>query len=544
MRRFLARMTMAFLTLGAAASQAAPEPAASAGTSETAYLFSYFINNGEDGLHLAWSDDGLKWQALNDGKSYLKPAVGAKPLMRDPCLLRGPDGTFHLVWTTSWGEKWIGHATSRDLVNWSEQQKIPVMAHEPSALNSWAPEIAYDAVKRRFLLFWSSTIPGRFPATEGKGDEKYNHRIYCTTTADFRDFTPTRLFYDDGFNVIDATLLRAGGRFHLIVKDETKNPVQKNLRMATGDAIDGPYSAATPPFTPAWVEGPSALTIGGDHIVYFDCYTKHHYGAVKSRDLKTWEDITPQIAFPAGTRHGTAIAVPRAIVDRLKGGVKDLHVATTPMQRTDEDGRDRFEQINERTRGTKPAIIFLGDSITQHWEWDQAGEKAWKKYWLPLGAANFGVAADRTEHVLWRIDQGQLDGMNPKVIVLEIGTNNTGEQFENEQYKCTAAQTADGIRAIIDRLRQKCPAAKILVMAIFPRGETADDAGRKQNEATNALIKDVADGKGVFFMDIGDKLVKPNRDGDVTIMPDMLHLSPKGYEIWSRAIAPLIKQLL
>ena len=92
------------------------------------YLFSYFIGNGEDGLHLAWSRDGYRWEALNEGRSFLAPKVGESKLMRDPCLLRGPDGTFHMVWTTSWNGKTIGYASSSDLVHWSEQQAIPVMA--------------------------------------------------------------------------------------------------------------------------------------------------------------------------------------------------------------------------------------------------------------------------------------------------------------------------------------------------------------------------------------------------------------------------------
>ncbi|HVK02594.1 MAG TPA: hypothetical protein VM490_03920, partial [Armatimonadaceae bacterium] len=112
--------------------------------SERFYLFSYFVGNGEDGLHLAWSADGYRWEPLNGGRSYLTPTVGESKLMRDPHLLRAPDGTFHLVWTTAWEGRTIGYASSKDLVNWSPQKAIPVMAHEPEARNCWAPETAYD----------------------------------------------------------------------------------------------------------------------------------------------------------------------------------------------------------------------------------------------------------------------------------------------------------------------------------------------------------------------------------------------------------------
>lgn len=285
---------------------------------KSAYLFSYFIGNGEDGLHLAWSADGYHWEALNDGKSYLTPAVGESKLMRDPCLLRGPDDTYHLVWTTAWDGKTIGYASSKDLIHWSEQKALPVMAHEPEARNCWAPEIVYDNVEKHFLIFWATTVRGKFTETEVKSEKGYNHRIYSTTTKDFQTFTPTELFYEPGFNVIDATILPAQNRFYLIVKDETREPPKKHLRIASSDKIGGPWKDLSPPFTRDWVEGPTALQIGTDYVVYFDVYRDHHYGAVRSQDLKTWEDITDKISLPKGVRHGTIIAVPEERVKALR----------------------------------------------------------------------------------------------------------------------------------------------------------------------------------------------------------------------------------
>lgn len=284
---------------------------------EVCYLFSYFTGNGEDGLHLAWSRDGFAWKALNGGKSYLTPEVGESKLMRDPCLLRGPDGTFHMVWTTAWAGKTIGYSSSKDLIHWSKQRAVPVMEHEPQATNCWAPEIVFDEKKGEYLIFWATTIVGKFPETARQAENNYNHRIYSTTTKDFTTFTPTRLFYDPGFNVIDATLLRAFDRFYLIVKDETRNPPKKHLRMATSDSIEGPFTNLSPPFTRDWVEGPSAIKIGDEFLVYFDAYTNHRYEALRSRDLKTWEDISSKISFPQGTRHGTALSVPGSVVEKL-----------------------------------------------------------------------------------------------------------------------------------------------------------------------------------------------------------------------------------
>lgn len=298
---------------------------ASAAHAADAYLFTYFTGNGEDGLHLAASSDGYTWQKLNAGNSYLAPTVGKKKLMRDPCIVRGPDGTYHMVWTSGWNENHIGYASSKDLVHWSAQKELPVMAHEAGVLNAWAPEIAYDDKRGEFLIFWASTVPGKFKETDGSSEGRYNHRIYATTTRDFDAFTPTRLFYDPGFSVIDATFLRANGKSWLLVKDETRNPPHKYLQLAAAPSLQGPFGKLGAPITRPglWVEGPTALQLGADVIVYYDAYTSKHYGALRSRDLVHWDDVTPQMHFPdEGTplrmRHGTAIAVPAALVESLR----------------------------------------------------------------------------------------------------------------------------------------------------------------------------------------------------------------------------------
>ena len=133
--------------------------------SNDVFLFSYFKGNGEDGLHLAYSYDGLIWKALNNDQSFLKPEVGKAKLMRDPCIVRSPDNIFHMVWTAGWWENGIGMAHSKNLIEWSEQQLIPVMKHEPDAVNCWAPEIFYDEMIKQYIIYWSTTIPDRFPET-------------------------------------------------------------------------------------------------------------------------------------------------------------------------------------------------------------------------------------------------------------------------------------------------------------------------------------------------------------------------------------------
>ena len=296
-----------------------PLATAFAADTNSAYLFSFFREpNGEAGLQLATSTDGLNWIEIKSpaGKPFIQPEVGGK-LMRDPSLALGPDGVFHMVWTTSWGRPPVfGYASSRDLIHWSEQRAIPVMGDAPDAKNVWAPELFYDAEKQQWLIFWASTIPGKFPETENSGDN--NHRIYYVTTKDFTNFSPTKLFYDGGFNVIDAMLLPANGKFYLVVKDETKNPVKKDLHLAVGDHAEGPFGKAGPAITGDWVEGPAAIQIGTEFYIYFDHYgNPKYYGAVKSPDMKHWQDISTTLSFPKGFRHGTVLRVPEVIVKNL-----------------------------------------------------------------------------------------------------------------------------------------------------------------------------------------------------------------------------------
>jgi hypothetical protein len=308
---FKISITLAFLLLGCLNVFAQRE--------ENVYLFSFFRGNGEDGLHLAYSYDGLKWSALNNNDSFLKPAAGRDKLMRDPCIIKGPDGFFHMVWTVSWNEKGIGYAYSSDLINWSEQRYLPVMEHEPEARNCWAPEIFYDSSSQQYLIFWSTTIPGRFPDTEKAGDDKYNHRMYYTTTTDFTNFSKTALFYDQGFNVIDGSLVKEDNKYILFLKDETRYPPQKNLRVAMGNKLTGPYSKPSEPITgDYWAEGPTPVKIENYWMVYFDKYTEHKMGAVRSVDLNNWEDVSEEVEFPEGTRHGTVFKVSELELEKLK----------------------------------------------------------------------------------------------------------------------------------------------------------------------------------------------------------------------------------
>lgn len=287
------------------------------------YMFSYFKDNGQDGLHLAYSFDGYKWETLNNDQSFLKPSAGKDKLMRDPCIIRGGDGLFHMVWTVSWNEKGIGYASSKDLIHWSEQKYIPLMEHE-NALNCWAPEVNYDAKKNRYMIYWATTIPGKFPQTDSSGDGKYNHRMYYVFTKDFQTFTKPEILYDKGFTMIDATVKQNGKQFVMFLKDETKLPVpEKNIKIATSKFINKKYSAPSASVTGKyWAEGPTVLKIGNEWIVYFDKYRDHKYGAIASTDLKSWIDVSDKIDMPKGLRHGTVFTISQQEFDQYFKNLK------------------------------------------------------------------------------------------------------------------------------------------------------------------------------------------------------------------------------
>ncbi|TVQ06487.1 MAG: glycosyl hydrolase [Balneolaceae bacterium] len=274
------------------------------------FMFSYFTGNGESGLHLAYSEDGYHFTAINNGQSLLTPTAGGDKLMRDPCIIRGGDGLFHMVWTVSWNEKGIGYATSPDLIHWSDQRYLPVMEHEKDTRNTWAPEVFYDEDEQIYLIFWSSTIEGLYPETQSNLENAYNHRKYYTTTKDFRTFSETRLFYEPGFNVIDGTIIKSDDEYVMFIKDETIEPAEKNIRITRSHNLTGEFGPASEPITgDYWAEGPSVTKVSDQWIVYFDKYVEGTMGAVASPDLESWTDISDKISFPEGTRHGTVFTI-------------------------------------------------------------------------------------------------------------------------------------------------------------------------------------------------------------------------------------------
>jgi len=196
------------------------------------------------------------------------------------------------------------------------------------------------------------------------------------------------------------------------------------------------------------------------------------------------------------------------------------------------------EAYLDRARQGNIDLLFLGDSITYGWGTSERkgnGQAAWQRFYAPRNAANFGIGGDRTQHVLWRIENGEVDGIKPRVAVLMIGTNNAGAN--------TADEIADGIKAIVRRLQEKLPETKVLLLGVFPRGPKPNPGRDKLNEV-NEKIASLGDGKRVVYLDFGKQFL--NDDGTISkeVMPDFLHLSPKGYRIWADAIEPTLWKML
>jgi len=216
------------------------------------------------------------------------------------------------------------------------------------------------------------------------------------------------------------------------------------------------------------------------------------------------------------------------------------NTATEPVPR-DAHWLQHHESLAARARQGGVDVLFLGDSITDFWQ--TRGKAVWEKYFVPLHAADFGINGDRTQHVLWRLDQGELDGIQPKVVVLLIGTNNTGLEKDRPVPRNTTVEAIAGVKAVVAELRSRLPAAKILLLAILPRG-LKDDPIRAQIREVNAAIAGLDDGKSIRFLDIGARLTAADGTISTEIMPDLLHPSEQGYAILADAIQGPLAELL
>ena len=209
-------------------------------------------------------------------------------------------------------------------------------------------------------------------------------------------------------------------------------------------------------------------------------------------------------------------------------------IAPTPRQTSEWWQARHDEKVKEIQQGDVD-LLMIGDSITHSWE--KSGKEVWEKFYKQRKAANIGFSGDRTQHVIWRLQNGEVDDISPKLAVVMIGTNNTGHRDPSQD-------TALGIETIVKELRTRLPETKILLLAIFPRSATTDDELRKLNDATNGIISGFSDDEHVFYLDINNAFLDEEGNLSKDIMPDFLHPNANGYQIWATAMEPMIQKLI
>ena len=255
---------------------------------------------------MAYSEDALQWFAISDVR--LKPTVGSK-LLRDPHIERGPNGLFHMVWTSGWGDKGIGYANSKDLITWSEQRFLPLMEHEPDTRTCWAPEVYYLEANKQYMIVWSSDVPSASPVANPKGGY---HRAYYVLTEDFEEFSDPKMLFDPGFNNIDTTMLKVGDKYRIVFKETDDQPagIWGRICAAESDSPTGPYKLFDKPLIEnERVEGPAIVAVDGKTLLYADYYVDHRYGARETTDWKEWAKIDDRCHVVDGQRHGSILEV-------------------------------------------------------------------------------------------------------------------------------------------------------------------------------------------------------------------------------------------
>ena len=314
-------------------------------SAQKVFISTSFHEPATDGLRFIYSHDGWNWQQIEG--VWLRPEVGKQRVMRDPSIIRTPDGTFHLVWTSSWrGDRGFGYAYSKDLVHWSEQRFIEVMP-DTTTVNVWAPELFWDDVKQQAIIIWASCIPGKFP--DGQEDHKNNHRLYYTTTKDFKAFSPAKLMIDPGFSCIDATLVKRGKKDYVMVLKDNTRP-ERDIKVAYATSPYGPWSKASEPFTGKMMEGPTVLKLDdkivnskssnskSGWLIYYDRYELKDFGAHFTKDFVTFEDVSNKTTVPYLHKHGTIFEADEAILSGLLNARKIHYTGKTLSNPNRHDG--------------------------------------------------------------------------------------------------------------------------------------------------------------------------------------------------------------
>ncbi|KRE36389.1 LamG-like jellyroll fold domain-containing protein [Paenibacillus sp. Soil724D2] len=293
----------------------------SSNNNQNAFLMGYFRSGpGQthkvEKLHYAYSRDGKHWYELNNNKPLWASSLG-EGILRDPYISKGPDGKWHLVFTIRPLGPTIGYATSDDLIHWKEERALPVMKDIPDTVNSWAPEFSYDQANGDFIIYWASSV----------GGDLSNSKHFCTRTKDWKTFSKTELFYDPGFQTIDASLAEHDGKYFMAIKDESH--VYEPLKylhppmnfLAVSDQLEGPYEIIPNVQTPDYTEGPEFLWVDKEKkwLLFYDYWAYGKFGVMESSDMTQWSNELDEgmIRFPYRARHATMFPISEQELQRL-----------------------------------------------------------------------------------------------------------------------------------------------------------------------------------------------------------------------------------
>jgi beta-glucosidase len=240
--------------------------------------------------------------------------------------------------------------------------------------------------------------------------------------------------------------------------------------------------------------------------------------------------------FPSRACLGFALVLLLAIGFGQTQDRPQLHRCINPVPR-EGNAYERFLELNQRVKDSagKTTVIFVGDSITQGWEGN--GKQVWEEYYASRHALNLGIGSDHTQHVLWRLDHGNLDGLKPKAAVVLIGVNNIPDTNN------TPRMVLEGVAAVVGKLREKLPETRVLLLGIFPFREDFCEQRGKALQVNQALRK-LDDGQWVRFLDIGYLFIQPDGRIPKTLMRDFLHPSAEGYRLWAEAMEPVLAGML
>ena len=443
-------------------------------SSGAAYIFAYF-RSGEsredrtEKLHFAYSRDALNWYELNKNLAVYTPEIG-DGILRDPFIKKGPDGKFHMVFTIRPLGIGIGYANSEDLVTFRDEKILDVMSNYDDVKNTWAPEWSWDPVNKDYFVYWASTVGESDDAdSNGRANMFNDNKHYSTHTGDWKSVDPAKLFFDPGYQTIDANITEYNGTYYMFYKDETgvfdESAPPAACRYATSDRLTGGYGNISPIITPDFTEGPAVLQSPNDEkfYLYYDYWKFGRYGIKESADLVNWSDELPResFRFPFQRRHGCFLPVKESELSTMLDAYSlEAHYEMDGGGRTvsDSSGNDR----DGENHGATPTTGKVGGALSFDGDND---------YVRLAGPSDSGFMHDefslRSVSMLIKVDP-PLGGTQ---ILYDEGGSTNGFAVRIHNGKLQAAVRAERGQTTVSTALRGGPSSWHHVVAVFNEGE-------------------------------------------------------------------------